>query len=204
MHVTCSRSFVLLCRRCNKLCTSSLVDDAIFAHIGLYGTGEAAVECSSVTHQGQALISHSSVCSRWLTRGQHRTVDEFAVYDCLVFLAPRRLSVHSAEIGVTVVNGITKKVCNISKIAMVLSFCFQYTLTWVSIQIYPQLSRYFHKVYMFHFTLLCPVFFVHILCISENFYKQMHVIHVLFDLVCWCAKPVDVLSILSLQWRICL
>lgn len=101
-------------------------------------------------------------------------------------------------------NGITKKVCNISKIAMVLSFCFQYTLTWVSIQIYPQLSRYFHKVYMFHFTLLCPVFFVHILCISENFYKQMHVIHVLFDLVCWCAKPVDVLSILSLQWRICL
>jgi len=49
---------------CVKLCTSSLVDDAIFAHIGLYGTGEAAVECSSVTHQGQALISHSSVCSR--------------------------------------------------------------------------------------------------------------------------------------------
>ena len=41
MRVTYGCTVVLLSRCCDTLCTSGLVDDVIFFHNGLYGTGDA-------------------------------------------------------------------------------------------------------------------------------------------------------------------
>jgi len=45
--VSCECGFVLVWWRCDKLCSSGLVDDFIYTHIGAYGALDASVGCNS-------------------------------------------------------------------------------------------------------------------------------------------------------------